>query len=466
MTPSCPLIKGFSLYTHFERTGNAGGDAKSTMNILYGAYTLITGALFMSLFFPSWLYTRITGRYRQHLRERLGFIAPNAVQGLRGSPRVWIHAVSLGEVKVAASIIDALRRISPHCSVMLSTTTEHGRRLAKETFGREIPVVYAPIDFVGSVRKALSIARPDVMVFLETEIWPAWLFEAHRMGIKIALINGRISVRSIGKYLRLRPFFSAVLKNFDVLSMIMEEDAARIQAMGADHRKIQIHGNAKYDMLGTTADPAMETETRKVLNLTVNQRVFVAGSTRGGEEEMVLNAYENMLREFPDTLLIIAPRHINRTPLIGSLIERRGFRYQLRTDLDKEKIGRTEKVVIINTFGELFKVFSVGTIVFCGGSLVPLGGQNPLEPAIWGKVVLYGPSMEDFLDAKALLESVGAGVPVSGPDMLAEKAVWFLRNPEELRRYGERGRQAVLKNQGAAEKQAQVIARLLNLTAS
>jgi 3-deoxy-D-manno-octulosonic-acid transferase len=138
------------------------------MNILYGAYTLITGALFMSLFFPSWLYTSITGRYRQHLRERLGFIAPNAVQGLRGSPRVWIHAVSLGEVKVAASIIDALRRISPHCSVMLSTTTEHGRRLAKETFGREIPVVYAPIDFVGSVRKALSIARPDVMVFLET----------------------------------------------------------------------------------------------------------------------------------------------------------------------------------------------------------------------------------------------------------------------------------------------------------
>ena len=345
---------------------------------------------------------------------------------------------------------------------MLSTTTEHGRRLAKETFGQDFPVVYAPIDFVVSVRKALSLVRPDVMVFLETEIWPVWLFEARRMGIKIALINGRISVRSIRRYLRLRPFFSEVLKNFDVLSMIMEEDACRIQAMGADSKRIQIHGNAKYDMLENTADPAMETQTREVLSLTDNQRVFVAGSTREEEEEMVLDAYEKILREFPDTILIIAPRHIKRTPLIGDLIESRGFKYQLRTDLDKEKTVRTERVVIINTFGELFKVFSVGTIVFCGASLVPLGGQNPLEPAIWGKAVLYGPSMEDFPDAKALLEAAGAGVTVSGPDMLAEKAIWFLRNPEELKKCGERARQAVLKNQGAAEKQAKVIARLLN----
>jgi 3-deoxy-D-manno-octulosonic-acid transferase len=435
------------------------------MNIPYGAYSIISGALFTFIFPPFWLYTRMTGRFRQHLNERLGFLPLSVVRGHGGSPRVWIHAVSLGEVKVAASIIEALRRIAPQCSFLLSTTTEHGRKLANETFGEQIPVVYAPIDFVGSVRKALSTARPQVMVFLETEIWPAWLFEAHRMGIKIALINGRISVRSIGKYLRLRPFFSRVLKNFDVFSMILEEDAARIKAMGADPQKIEVHGNAKYDLLGSTADPAIETETRQVLNLTANQRAFVAGSTREGEEEMVLNAYKKILDAFPDTILIIAPRHIERTPQIGSIIERYGFRYQLRTDLDKDNEKRTEQVVIINTFGELFKVYSIGTIVFCGASLVPLGGQNPLEPAIWGKVVFYGPSMEDFLDAKALLEAAEAGVPVSDPGMLADKAIWFLRNPHELKKYGDRARQAVLKNQGAAQKQARVIARLLNLTA-
>jgi 3-deoxy-D-manno-octulosonic-acid transferase len=252
-----------------------------------------------------------------------------------------------------------------------------------------------------------------------------------------------------------------VLKNFDVLSMILEEDAARIKAMGADPKRIEIHGNAKYDLLGNTADPAMETEIRQILNLTANQRVFVAGSTREGEEDMVLDAYEKILQEFPDTLLLLAPRHIERTPLIGSLIEDRGLSYQLRTDLDKGSTRRTAQVLIINTFGELFKVYSVATIVFCGGSLVPLGGQNPLEPAVWGKVVFHGPSMENFSDAKSLLKAVGAGVLVSSPEVLAEKAVWFLRHPEELRKYGERARQAVLNNHGAAEKQARVIARLL-----
>jgi 3-deoxy-D-manno-octulosonic-acid transferase len=431
--------------------------------MLYCPYTILTSALFIFLFPAFWIYSLVTGRYAQHLKERLGFVPPEVVQNFSGHPKIWIQAVSLGEVKVAASIIEALRRVMPNCSLILSTTTEHGRKLAEETFGKEIPVVYAPFDFVGSVRKALSTVRPDVMVFLETEIWPAWLFEAHRMGIKTALVNGRISLRSIKGYLKLRAFFREVLKNFDVFSMILEGDAARIEAMGADPKKIEINGNAKYDLLGSTADPAIETEIRQILNLRDNHRVFIAGSTRNGEEAMILDAYEKILKEFPDTVLIIAPRHIERTPEIEALIERRGFEYHLRTELyNSGKASRTKHVVIINTFGELFNVYSVGTIVFSGGSLVPLGGQNPLEPAIWGKVVFYGPSMENFLDAKALLEAVEAGVPVNSPEALAEKAVWFLGHPEALKKYGGLARQAVLENEGAAEEHAKVIKRLLS----
>ncbi|MBW1702448.1 MAG: 3-deoxy-D-manno-octulosonic acid transferase [Deltaproteobacteria bacterium] len=411
-----------------------------------------------------WGYTRITGRHGQHLKERLGFIPEEAVQGLSGYPRIWIHAVSLGEVKVADAIIKVLRRIIPGCSVIVSMFTEHGRKMAKETFKDDVPVIYAPIDFWGSVRKALFTVRPDVMVFLETEIWPAWLFEAHRMGIKTALINGRISVRSIGGYLKLRPFFREVLENLDVFSMILEEDAARIRSMGADPRKIEINGNAKYDLLGSSAEPVMEAEMRQVLNLDPSQRVFVAGSTREGEEEMILDVYEKILERFPETILIIVPRHIERTQVIAFMIERRGLNCQHRTDLGEDKARRTEKVVIINTFGELFRVYSIGTLVFCGASLVPLGGQNPLEPAIWGKVVFYGPSMEDFLDAKALLEEARAAVPISGPEMLAEKAIWFLEHPEALNEYGERAKEAALKNQGAAEKHARVIKRLLDMS--
>jgi len=430
------------------------------MNILYGAYTLITGGLFLSCFPPFWIYTRLSGRHGENLKERLGHISPKLVQTLYGSPRVWIHAVSLGEVRVMAPIIKALRRIMPGCSVIISTTTKHGRELARETFGEDIPVVYAPIDFIGSVRKALFRVHPDVLVFLETEIWPAWLTEAHRMGIKTALVNGRISVRSIGGYLKFRPFFREVLRNVDAFSMISEEDGARIRSMGADPNKIEINSNAKYDLLVSLADPAMETEMRQALNLGPSHPVFAAGSTRGGEEAMVLDAYEKILREFPDTVLIIAPRHIERTPEIGSLLERRGFRYQLRSELNSGRAKRTEQVVIINTFGELFKLYSIGTVVFCGASLVPLGGQNPLEAAVWGKVVFYGPSMEDFLDAKALLEEVGAGVPVSSPEMLAKKVIWFLRHPDTLKAYGARAREAVMRNQNAAEKHAKVIAGL------
>lgn len=431
------------------------------MNLLYAAYIGLTSGLFVSLLPPFWIYTRLSGRYRNGFRERLGFVPRTLTQRLSGSARIWVHAVSLGEVKIAASLVEALKKIIPDCSVIISTTTEHGRDLAIETFGEDTSVVYAPIDFIGSVRKALSRVRPNVLVFLETEIWPAWISEARRMGIKTALINGRISVRSISGYLKLRPFFRRVLKNVDAFSMILEEDADRIRSMGADSHKIEINGNAKYDMLASLADPDMGIEMRRILNLDASHTVFVAGSTRSGEEAMVLDAYEKIVKAFPDTILVIAPRHIDRTPVIGSMIEKRGFRYQLRSELDIPGTRRTEPVVIMNTFGELFKLYSVGTIIFCGASLVPLGGQNPLEAAVWGKPVFYGPSMEDFLDAKSLLEEVEAGVTVSGPEMLAEKAIWFLSHPDTLKTHGARAREAVIRNQNAAERHANVIARLL-----
>jgi 3-deoxy-D-manno-octulosonic-acid transferase len=362
---------------------------------------------------------------------------------------------------VAAPIIEALRRIIPGCSVILSTTTEHGRSLARQTFGDDVPVVYAPVDFVGSVRTALSRIRPDILVFLETEIWPAWLAEARRRGIKTALINGRISAKSIKGYLKFRPFFREVLGNVDAFSMILIDDADRIRAMGADPGRIEANGNAKYDLLVSLADPAVALEMRRTLNLENGQRVFIAGSTREGEEASVLEAYKRILRAFSDTILIIAPRHVGRTPAIASLVERRGFRYQRWRDLFQPGVKRIAPVVILDTYGALFNLYSVATIVFCGASLVPLGGQNPLEAAVWGKVVFYGPSMENFLDAKALLEKAGGGVPVSSPTHLAKQAIWFLRHPDALKRHGAKARRAVMKNQGAAHKHAEVIRRLL-----
>jgi 3-deoxy-D-manno-octulosonic-acid transferase len=431
------------------------------MNPLYAAYTILTSGIFISCFPSFWLYTRLSGRYRKGLKQRLGFVPRIRAQNLSESPRIWLHAVSLGEVKVAAPMVRSLRKFIPECSVILSAATEHGVKLARETFGEEMPIVYAPIDTIFSVRMALSRLRPDVLAFLETEIWPAWIVEAGRLGVKTALINGRISVRSIGGYLRLKPFFREILRHVDAFSMILEEDAERIKAMGAEPHKITVNGNAKYDLLATQTDPLMEKEMRQTLNLDPTIPVLVAGSTREGEESMVLDVYEKIRKQFPHLILVIAPRHIERTSEIESLLERRGFQFQLRSKLDGHGTQRTKPVVIMDTFGELFKLYSVGTIVFCGASLVPLGGQNPLEAAVWGNVVFYGSSMEDFLDAKTLLEEVGAGIPVESPDMLAEKALWFLNHPDVLKASGERAREAVLRNQNAAENHARVVAKLI-----
>jgi 3-deoxy-D-manno-octulosonic-acid transferase len=430
------------------------------MHPLYTAYKALTSGLFISLFPLFWGYTHVTGRYRKGWKERMGFIPRRVHREKHGSSRVWIHAASLGEVRVAASIKEHLKDLIPGCETILSTTTEHGQDLARQILQDDM-AVYAPLDLFFAVRRALSLAGPDLIVFMETELWPAWLNEAHRMGIKTALINGRISSRSIKRYRKLRPFFRKVLENVDAFSMISEPDARRIREMGADPQRVEIHGNAKYDSLTRLFDPAMESEVRKTLNLQPAQPVFVAGSTRTGEEPIILDVYERILKVFPDTVLVIAPRHIVRTPAIESLLRRRGFAYHLRTALNEEGGKRTAPVVIMNTFGTLFRLYSVGTVNFCGASLVPLGGQNPLEAAVWGKVVLYGPSMEDFLDAKALLENEGAGIEVSTADSFAEKAIWLLKHPDLARSRGERGRAAVLRNQGAGRRHAKVIARLL-----
>jgi 3-deoxy-D-manno-octulosonic-acid transferase len=430
------------------------------MSLLYKAYAAFSSGILVAGLPPFWLYTRLTGRFRRGLKERLGLFPVQDLRRGHASRRVWTHAASLGEVRVARSIVSRLEKLVPGCSVILSTNTDHGHDLARQLFDPG-SVFYAPLDFLPSVRKTLSAVNPRVMVFLETEIWPAWITETHRRGIPSALIHGRISARSIGKYLAFRPLFRDLLKSISAFSMITEEDARRIVDMGADPKRVEVNGNAKHDILASQIGPAIETRMQELLGLKPSQPVFVGGSTREGEEEILLKVYKKLWRDFPETILVIAPRHIVRTSHIETLLRQQGLEYQLWTDLVRPGVERTAPIVLVNTFGDLFKIYSVGTIIFCGASLVPLGGQNPLEPAVWGKMVFYGPSMEDFVDARSLLERERAGIEVQDPDALTEKALFFLNHREDLREGGRRARKAVLGGQGASERHAGVIARLL-----
>lgn len=430
------------------------------MSLLYKAYTALGSGIFVAGLPPFWLYTRLTGRFRRGLKERLGFLTFQEPRAGHPSRRIWIHAASLGEVRVARSITDHLIKLVPGCEVILSTNTDHGHDLGRKLFDSG-SVVYAPFDFLPSVRKILSAVKPEVMVFLETEIWPAWIMETHRRGTPVALVHGRISARSIGKYIAFRPFFREVLNHVSAFSMITEEDAHRIVHMGADPKRVQVNGNAKHDLLSSQTDPAIEARMLKLLGLRPFQPVFVGGSTREGEEEILIEVYKRLSKEFPEMVLVIAPRHIVRSSRIEALVREQGLEVQLWTDLERPGVERTAPVVLVNAFGELFKIYSVGTILFCGASLVPLGGQNPMEPAAWGKMVFYGPSMEDFAEAKKVLEQERAGVEVKSAETFVEKALFFLNHQEGLREGGRRAREAVLRVQGASARHAEVIARLI-----
>jgi 3-deoxy-D-manno-octulosonic-acid transferase len=433
------------------------GKRREFMSPWYVAYASVGAAFFISSAPLLWLYSRLNRRFAKGWKERLGFL-PKTLSGL-GAP-IWLHASSLGEVRVADAIMSHLRELVPEERMILSVNTDYGFESAQAVV-RKTPVVYAPFDFVFSVRKALSIADPGVMVFLETEIWPAWIIEARRKGVKCGLINGRISAGSFRRYRKVAPFFREVLKHVDAFSMITEEDGNRILAMGADPKKVEVHGNAKHDLLARQADPFAVMEMRRLLDLDASDTVFVAGSTREGEEEKVLEVYSRLEKKFPGIILVIAPRHITRTPGIENLLKRRNLPYQLRSGLHAEGAKRTAPVLILDTFGELFKVYSVGTINFCGASLVPKGGQNPMEAAVWGKAVFYGPHMEDFIEARTLLERAGGGISVKDAADFSEKAVALLNQREFLAFLGGRARRAVLESRGAAERHAGVIARMI-----
>ncbi|MFW6052480.1 MAG: 3-deoxy-D-manno-octulosonic acid transferase [Desulfosalsimonas sp.] len=431
------------------------------MNLFYTGYTVLASFIFLLALPFALIYAKITGKYRDHLEERMGRIPEKTLARLKGSPRIWIHAVSLGEVRVAEAVIAALEKRMPECSVLLSTTTKHGRELAESLDPENIPVIYAPLDLAFCLRPALSRVKPGAVIFIETEIWPAWVFEARRAGARVAMINGRISPRSFTSYRRMRPFLKHVLARFDVFSMIQPADRERIIALGAPPQKVVVSGNAKYERIAAGLDPDAEARMRQILDMPENVQVIVAGSTREDEEEIILDAYEKILKIFPGTILVIAPRHIERAGAIAALINRKGHCCEFRTRIGDKENPRKAKIVIVDTFGELFDTYSLATVVFCGASLVPLGGQNPFEPAAWGKPVLYGPSMEDFTDAREMLEAEGGGMTVQGPDALAAAITQLLKDPKQLQSMGENAGKAVFKHRGAGDIHASYIEKLL-----
>lgn len=407
---------------------------------------------------PYWLlHMLLHEKYRAGLAERMGRVPRRVMDALRGRRAIWVHAVSVGELIAVSGVVQALQQAHPEMGVVISTTTRTGQRLARSRFGAE-RVFYFPLDFAWILRRYLRALRPVLLVLAETEMWPRLLHEAHRAGVGIVVINGRISDRSLPRYRWLRwlwrPFWSKLTR---VLAQ-SEEDGQRFAAIGVPSDVIEVVGNLKYDV---RAAQNMEITRRLRAALPANARVLVAGSTLEGEESMLLDAFEHESRQIPGLVLILAPRHPERFDAVAGLLERRNLPCARRSAWMKGKPRPLEpgSVFLLDSIGELASVYALATVAFVGGSLVSAGGHNPLEPAQFGVPIMMGPHTQNFRGVMEALMMDNA-VAVAMPENLAQTLHDLLTSPHAAE-MGQRAYTVFEQQAGATEQTLAVLESLL-----
>jgi len=418
-----------------------------------------------ALFLVPWYAIRMmrTGKYRRGFRQRLGLLPPATLASLTGSPRLWLHAVSVGEVTVAAPIITALRKRLPGAAIILSTTTDTGQEMARRIVTAADAFIYYPLDIPSAVRRTIDNLRPDMFVLTETELWPNFIDYCRKQRVRVFMANGRLSSRSFRRYRLTRFFWKGILDSFAGIGVISELDAERFRGLGAPKDRLRICGNAKYDSLAAQTSSVLLAEMRTRLNIAANDLVLVAGSTHEGEEAIIIDVYEKLLHTYRGCKLIIVPRHIERAPSVLDLARGAGFEDIITmSEIIGGRQRQDERVTVIDVIGELFKVYGLATVVFCGGSLVAKGGQNIMEAAAWGKVIFYGPFMDDFQEEKDLLETAGAGITVRDGNELWEGVLKMMADQPAMAQRGDAGRRLVAANSGAADRYAELIINCLS----
>jgi len=425
--------------------------------LLYSVTTLLA----LVALSPYFLYQALRhNKYVGSLGQRLGYLP--VTFNLDGEASIWVHAVSVGEVLAARPIISGLRARYPELRVFLSTTTRSGQTLARRSVSDADAVFYLPLDWMFTIRRTLEVVKPKLFVMVETEIWPNLLRECRRRGIRTALVNGRISARSFPRYRLVRPFIRRVLADIDRLCVQSEETARRIRQLGGDPARITVTGSLKFDSLDPSTVPGRGRErVLRFFRISPGRLVLVAGSTSKGEEEAVIRAFNRVRTTAAgaNALLILAARHPERFGDVARLCQREGLSTVRRSDLPIDAEPRAD-AVILDTIGELAQLYQIATVVFVGGSLVPAGGHNILEPALHGRPVVFGPHMENFAEIAAAFLANGAAIQVHGSRQLEDTVVRLMGDPVDRARLGASARALVEANRGAKDKTMKVLAEL------
>lgn len=395
------------------------------------------------------------------IAQRLGFLPPADLSAVSGHHVLWVHAVSVGETMAVKSLLKELRKKYPQSKIVLSNVTETGRKVALQL--PEIDLcIYFPFDFRLAVRKILNSIDPAIVVIAETELWPNFIRETARRGTPLVLVNGRISDRSFGRYKKLEWAFRGVLGFFSALCMQTDEDGRRIGSLGAVPAQVHVAGNLKYDVPVGSLTDRDAASIRAEYRIPPSATVFTAGSTHQGEEAPVIGAYQALLKEKSDFFLILAPRHPERAGTVGELLQAAGIRYSLRSKLGTNSpvMGNGE-VLLLDTVGELAKVYSVSDVVFVGGSLVPVGGHNLLEPASCGVPVLFGPCMSNFREIRSLVLDNGGGIEVADQAALTASLRGLLNDANKRKEMGMNGANVLRRNSGSTERHMEIISSFL-----
>jgi 3-deoxy-D-manno-octulosonic-acid transferase len=407
---------------------------------------------------PWWLWKMATThKYREGLMERLGRI-PNRLD--RTKPVVWLHAVSVGEVLAVSRLVADLDRAFPGHSLLISTTTRTGQALARERFGAN-RVFYCPLDLPWAVAAYLNTLQPKLFILAETEFWPNLLSGCFRRSLPVAVVNARISDRSWPRYHRLRGLWQPFLSRLSAVLAQTETDAERLIAIGCAPDRVSVAGNLKFDVRAASEAEA----TAQLKAIRQGLRFVVAGSTLDGEEAALLEAWPRLLEADPKLVLVLAPRHPERFAAVAALLDRSGILWAERSDwralpVDALQPLSAGQIVLLDTIGELASVYSLAAVAFIGGSLIPAGGHNPLEPAQFGVPIVIGPHYANF---RAIVDDLIAhqALRITTKEELAATIFHLLQNPTEAAAMGARARQVFELQAGATARCVEALLELL-----
>ena len=426
-------------------------------NLLFPVFFLLSAPYY---FWKMWR----RGGWQRGFNERFGRIGPAKLEPLTGAQVLWLHAVSVGEVNVSLQLIATLRPRLAGWKFLISTTTSTGMGELEKKLPADVARIYYPVDFPWSVRRALDAIRPAAIILVEAEFWPNFLWQARARGLPVCLANARVSDKSFRGYRRGALLFRELFGNFTAVGAQNDADAARLRELGCRPDAIHVTGNAKFDAAAPTGGATLEVPALlRPLGVPDDAQLLVAGSTHAGEEVLLAQMFLRLRQRFPKLFLVLVPRHFERTAAVIEQLRPTGLRHVLRTELADGKTCApgTVDCLLVNTTGELRHFYHHATVVFVGKSLTATGGQNPIEPGALGKAMLFGPHMENFRPIAAEFVTSDAAVQVPDPPALEAALATLLADPARREQLGANALRVVQRNQGAAERTAEMIARRL-----